>query len=150
MPTCLFAPLFSAATGVLVSNLFSTQLVVAQIAAGLGIPMASAGLVPMLTMLGYARALVFVLPLMDKFENRRLMLVTLAASVLTLAMAALAPGKVALLTAAFLVGATSCGLQMIVVMAATMSSEAQRGQVLGSVMSGLMLGVLLSPARLAV
>ena len=98
----------------------------------------------MLTMFGYACGLVFVLPLIDKLENRRLMLVTLAASVLALAMAALAPGRVSLLTAAFLVGATSCGLQMIVVMAATLSSEAQRGRVIGGVMSGLMLGVLLS------
>ena len=70
------------------------------------------------------------------------MFVSLAASVLALAMAALAPGKVTLLTAAFLVGATSCGLQMIVVMAATLSSEAQRGRVVGGVMSGLVLGVL--------
>lgn len=136
--------LLSAAAGVLVTNLFATQLVIAQIAAGLGIPFATAGLVPTLTMLGYAGGLVFLLPLIDKFENRRLMLVTLAASVLTLVMAALAPGKVSLLTAAFLVGATSCGLQMIVVMAATLSGEAQRGRVIGSVMSGLMLGVLLS------
>jgi len=88
--------------------------------------------------------LVFVLPLIDKFENRRLMLVTLPASVPTLAMAALAPGRVTLLTASFLVGATSCGLQMIVVMAATLSNEAERGQVVGRVMSGLILGVLLS------
>ena len=136
--------LLSAATGVLVTNLFATQLVIAEIAAGLDMAIASAGLVPMLTMLGYACGLVFVLPLIDKFENRRLMLVTLAASVLALAMAASAPGRVSLLTAAFLVGATSCGLQMIVVMAATLSSEAQRGRVIGSVMSGLMLGVLLS------
>jgi predicted MFS family arabinose efflux permease len=136
--------LLSVAAGALVSNLFATQLVIAQIAAGLDIPIASAGLVPTLTMLGYACGLVFVLPLIDKLENRRLMLVTLASSVLTLAMAASAPGRLSLLTAAFLVGATSCGLQMIVVTAATQSSEAQRGRVIGSVMSGLMLGVLLS------
>ena len=136
--------LLSVAAGVLVTNLFATQLVIAQIAAGLDIPVASAGLVPMLTMLGYACGLVFVLPLIDMFENRRLLLVTLVASVLALVMAAVAPSKVSLLTAAFLVGATSCGLQMIVVMAATLSSEAQRGQVIGTVMSGLMLGVLLS------
>jgi hypothetical protein len=136
--------LLAAATGVLVANLFSTQPVIAQIAAGVGMPIASAGLVPMLTMLGYASGLMCVLPLIDKFENRRLMLVSLAASVLALAMAALAPGTAPLLTAAFLVGATSCSLQMIVVMAATLSSEAQRGRVVGGVMSGLMLGVLLA------
>ena len=136
--------LLSVAAGVLVANLFATQLVIAQIAADLNIPVASAGLVPTLTMLGYACSLVFVLPLIDKFENRRLLLVTLVTSVLALVMAALAPGKASLLTAAFLVGATSCGLQMIVVMAATLSSEAQRGQIIGTVMSGLMLGVLLS------
>ena len=136
--------LLSVAAGVLVGNLFATQLVVAQIAAGLDIPVAAAGLVPMLTMLGYAGGLVFALPLIDKFENRRLLLLTLVASVFALVMATLAPGKASLLTAAFLVGATSCGLQMIVVMAATLSSEAQRGQIIGTVMSGLMLGVLLS------
>jgi MFS family permease len=55
-------------------------------------PIASAGLVPMLTMLGDASGLMFVLPLIDKFENRRPMFVSLAASVLALAMAAFAPG----------------------------------------------------------
>ena len=136
--------LLSTAAGVLVTNLFATQLVIAQIAAGLGIPIAAAGLVPTLTMVGYACGLVFVLPLTDKFENRRLMLLTMMASVLALVMAAFAPGKVPLMAAAFLVGVTSCGLQMIVVMAATLSSEAQRGRVIGGVMSGLMLGLLLS------
>ena len=53
--------LLAAATGVLVSNLFATQPVIAQIAAGVGMPIASAGLVPMLTMLGYASGMVFVL-----------------------------------------------------------------------------------------
>ena len=100
----------------LVTNLFATQLVIAQIAAGLGIPIAAAGLVPTLTMVGYACGLAFVLPLTDKFENRRLMLLTMMASVLALVMAAFAPGKVTLMAAAFLVGVTSCGLQMIVLM----------------------------------
>ncbi len=136
--------IFSIAAGAVVANLFASQPVVAEIGAALGMAPGASGSITTATMLGYAAGLVFLLPLVDRLENRRLLLTMLAASVLALIGAAWAPNPVALLVAGFLVGATSCSVQMLVVIAAALSGEAERGRIVGGVMSGLMLGILLS------
>jgi predicted MFS family arabinose efflux permease len=136
--------LLSLAASVIVANLFMSQPIVAQIARSFGSTQGSAGVISMLTMLGYAAGVVFVLPLVDKLRSRRLILCTLLAAVLALLTAACAPSTFAFLCAAFLVGATSCVVQMFVVTAAQLSPDAVRGRTVGTVMSGLMLGILLS------
>jgi predicted MFS family arabinose efflux permease len=136
--------LLALSAGVAVVNLAASQPISAQIGHSLGSTPAAVGMISMLTFLGYAVGVVFLLPLIDKIENRRLILLTLIANVLALLGAASAPSEPFFLGAAFLVGATSCVAQMCVVTAALLSPESVRGRVVGSVMSGLMIGILLS------
>lgn len=135
--------LLAAAAGILVSNLFSSQPLVSRIGESFGVGPA-ASLISTLTMLGYAVGVVFVLPLMDILDSRRLTLSTMAVCVLALASAAWAPTATTFFIAAFLVGLSSCAAQLIVVTSALLAPEASRGRVVGSVMSGLMLGILFS------
>jgi len=136
--------LFSVAAGIIVTNLFATQTVVAQIGKYFEMDPGNVGLVSMLTMFGYAFGMIFLLPLIDKLENRGLILGTIITSVLSLICAAMAPTEDLFLLAIFVVGGSSSALQMIVVTSALHSPESSRGRVVGSVMSGLMLGVLFS------
>ena len=136
--------LFIASTGVIVTNLFASQPLVPLIAPALGLGEGVAGLVPTLTMLGYAAGLLLLVPLTDLIENRKLIVWTLVADVAALSAAALAGSPAVFLAAAFGVGMASSAIQMLVPMAAFLSPEATRGRVVGNIMSGLMVGILLS------
>jgi len=136
--------LFALATAVIVLSLYQAQPLVGQIGASLGLSAAVADLVSTLTLLGYATGLFLLVPLCDIFENRRLIMVTLAANALALLMAASPVPVAAFLTASFFIGLTATAIQMLIPMAAAMSAESQRGRVIGNIMSGMMLGIMLS------
>jgi predicted MFS family arabinose efflux permease len=70
--TPLRTAFFAAVVGVFIFNVFASQVIVAGIAAGLGLTPAQASLVPTVTALGYALGLLFIVPLADVVENRRL------------------------------------------------------------------------------
>jgi len=114
------------------------------IAADLGLPPESAGLLVTLTQLGYCAGLILLTPLGDIVENRRLVLTTMCGSALALAVAALAPDGASFLVASFLVGLTACAVQMLVPLAAHLASPQRRGQVVGTITGGLLLGILLA------
>lgn len=135
---------FAAAVGVIVLPLFAPQPLVGLIGPSLGLSPNAAGLIAMLTQLGYAAGLFLLVPLTDLIENRRLILATLIGGVIALAAAALAPSPPLFLAAALAVGITTSAIQMLVPLAAMLTPEAKRGQVIGNVMSGLMVGILLS------
>jgi predicted MFS family arabinose efflux permease len=146
-PLALSAPLtllFAFAVGVIVMNLFAAQPLIAPIAQSLGLPPGLTGAISMLPQLGYALGLVLLVPLTDLLENRRLIVRTLAVCAALLAVAMFAHSGTVFLAAIFLAGATSCVIQMLVPMAASMAHETHRGRAVGNVMSGLMLGILLS------
>lgn len=94
-------------------------------------------------MLGYAAGLVLLVRLIDVLENRRAILLMLFANVVALASVAAAPSAVPFLLAAFAAGCSTSAIQMLVPVAASLGGEAQRGRIIGNVMSGLMVGILL-------
>ncbi|WQE13373.1 MFS transporter [Trinickia caryophylli] len=128
----------------MVMNLFAAQPLTGPIAHALALPPGLTGSVAMLPQLGYALGLVLLVPLADLVENRRLVVRTLTACAALLAVAACARSSGLFLAAVFLAGASSSAIQMLVPMAASMVPEAERGRAVGNVMSGLMLGILLS------
>ncbi|NLA19293.1 MFS transporter [Burkholderia cepacia] len=135
---------FAATVGVIVMDLFAAQPLTGPISADLHLPPGLAGLVAMLPQLGYAAGLVLLVPLVDLLENRRLIVATLAACAAALVLPAFTRSGTVFLLATLVAGGASSVIQMLVPMAASMAPEAQRGRAVGNVMSGLMLGILLS------
>lgn len=135
---------FAATVGVIVMGLFAAQPLTGPISADLRLPPGLTGLVAMLPQLGYAAGLVLLVPLVDLLENRRLIVMTLVACAAALALPAFTRSGTVFLLATLAAGAASSVIQMLVPMAASMAPEAQRGRAVGNVMSGLMLGILLS------
>ena len=113
-----------------------------------GLSAKAAGLSLTLTQVGYTLGLLFVVPLGDLLENRRLivtaLLVTATATATALVVAALSSGAVVFLAAALVIGLGSVAAQVIVPFAAHLSQEATQGQTVGKVVSGLLLGIMLA------
>ncbi|MFB9261938.1 MFS transporter [Bradyrhizobium erythrophlei] len=131
-------------TGVIVTNLFAPQILVGLISRSLDMTAWQAGLISTLTLLGYALGLLLLVPLVDLVENKRLILRTLACAILAAVATALAPTTLLLLVATFILGACCAAIQMVVPLVASMVAPERRGQAIGEVMSGLMIGILLS------
>ncbi|MDE2145391.1 MAG: MFS transporter [Burkholderiales bacterium] len=132
------------ACGLIAANLYYAQPVIRLIAPGLGLAPAAASLIVTLTQLGFCVGLVFLVPLGDVLENRRLVVGTLAGAAMALALAASARTATPFLAACALVGLGSVAVQMLVPIAAHFTPEARRGRVVGQVMSGLLAGIMLA------
>jgi len=135
---------FAGVIAVVVLNLFSAQTLIGVIGPAIGLPPSAYGLVSMTTMLGYGAGLILLVPLTDLAENRRLILRMLIGDVAALAMASLAQTSLLFLIAGFFIGMTTSVIQMLVPLAAALTPAAQRGRIVGNIMSGLVLGALLS------
>lgn len=136
--------LFAIAVGTVVLSLFSSQPLIRLIGLSFGFGESQAGLVTTLTLLGYASGLFLLVPLTDLVENRMVIIATLSVDVVALVAVACASTPALFLAACFLQGIATSAIQMLVPVAAQLSSEARRGRVVGNVMSGLMLGILFS------
>ncbi|MBI3350187.1 MAG: MFS transporter [Burkholderiales bacterium] len=136
--------LLATATGLAVASIYYVQPLLGLLSEQFGVGSAGIGLLPTLTQLGYAAAILLLSPLGDRFDRRRIILVKSAALVAALAFAALAPGFTALALASVVIGITATLAQDLVPAAATLAPEAQRGKRVGQVMTGLLLGILLS------
>jgi len=136
--------LLAAACGLIVANLYYAQTLVGPIAASTGLSSAAAGLIVTLTQIGYVAGLLFVVPLGDIVENRRLTVVALTLASAALLAAAFAPNAPLFLAASLFIGTASVAAQVLVPFAASLASDEQRGRVVGNVMSGLLLGIMLA------
>ncbi|MDR3537919.1 MAG: MFS transporter [Acetobacteraceae bacterium] len=130
--------------GLIAAGSYFAQPLTAVIGRDVGLPPTIAGLIVTVGQLGYVLGLLLVAPLGDLVENRRLLLGTLAASALSLTLAALAPDGVLFLIACFCIGISSIAVQMLVTLGAVMSAPARRGLVIGSLTGGLLVGILLA------
>lgn len=134
--------LLATACGLIVANLYYSQTLVGPISSDTGLSATAAGLIVTLTQLGYVAGLLFIVPLSDLLENRRLIVVTLGVAVAALLTAAFARNGVVFLTASLFIGIGSVVAQILVPFATYLSSEEERGRVVGNVMSGLLLGIM--------
>ncbi len=136
--------LFALAGGAAVGNLYWAQPLLEEIAGGLGVPRSVAGLMVTVTQVGYAVGIFFLVPLGDLLNRRRLIPTVLGASGLALAAAAAAPSWVALFVALLLVGVTAVGAQLLIPLASELAASGERGRVVGTIASGVLVGILLS------
>ncbi|MCU6498024.1 MFS transporter [Rugamonas sp. A1-17] len=136
--------LLAAATGLIVANLYYAQTLVGPISAATGLSPQAAGLIVTLTQIGYTLGLLFVVPLGDLLENRRLIVTGLLFTSAMLVLAAFSTSAWMFLSAALGIGLGSVAAQIIVPFAAHLSKEATRGHTVGKVVSGLLLGIMLA------
>lgn len=136
--------LFAAACGLSAANLYYAQPVLVQIARSFGTSSGSASLLVTCAQVGYAAGLALLVPLGDLLPRRRLIPAVLAITATALAVAAAAPSLAALAVVTVVFGLGSVAAQLIVPLAAALAPEDRRGQVVGTVMSGLLLGILLA------
>ena len=136
--------LFALCCGAIVANLYYAQPIIELIAPDVGLSAERASLIVSLTQIGYALGLLFLVPLADLLESRRLMLITTAAALLCLLAAAFANQPNLFLGLALLIGLSSVSVQMLIPLAANLAPETSRGRVVGNIMSGLLLGILLA------
>lgn len=136
--------LLAAACGLIAANLYYAQPLIGPISASLGLSPGAAGLIVTLTQVGYGLGLLFIVPLGDLFENRKLILSVMGLGTLAVIGAGLASTPMPFLASAFFIGLGSVAIQIIVPYAAHMAPEAHRGQAVGNVMSGLMVGIMLA------
>ncbi len=133
-------------TGLIVANIYYNQPLVILIAREFNISESYAGRTTYLTQAGYALGLFLLVPLGDMFERRKQILVITLVAVGALLMAYFARSFLILEIACILIGASSIVPQLILPMAANLSSDENRGQTIGIIMSGLLIGILASRA----
>jgi predicted MFS family arabinose efflux permease len=136
--------LMAVAVGTVIANLYYAQPLEDTLARAFDVSSRSVGLAVTLIQVGYAVGLATLVPLGDLVERRRLLVPMLGCTVTGLCLMAVAPSYGAFVVAATVVGATAVAVQVIVPLAAHLAPPDERGRVVGTVMSGLLLGVLLS------
>lgn len=134
------------ACGLSVANIYYAQPLLELLTRSLDISSAGATTIITVTQLGYAAGLVLIVPVGDFLNRRRLITVVCGVTALALVAAALAPAFGYFLLASFVIGLSATAAQIMVPMAATLAAPAQRGAVVGRVMSGLLIGILLARA----
>ncbi|MCY0914215.1 MFS transporter [Massilia antarctica] len=136
--------LLAVAAGLIVANLYYAQTLVGPISRATGLSAGAAGLIVTLTQIGYTLGLLFIVPLGDVLENRRLVIGALLLTAIALLTAAFCTSGWVFLAAALAIGLGSVAAQVLVPFAAHLTREATRGQVVGKVVSGLLLGIMLA------
>jgi predicted MFS family arabinose efflux permease len=136
--------LLAGAAGLGAANLYYGQPLAEAIGESLRAPPAAIGTALTATQIGYALGMVLLVPLGDARERRSLIVTTVAFSVPALLLVAVSGSVPALVASSLLVGASSSVVQMIVPYSVDLAPVAERGKVVGTVMAGLLGGILLS------
>lgn len=132
------------AVGSIVANLYYLQPLLHQISKDFGVGPARASLLITVIQVGYALGLAFVVPLGDLIARRKLAVSIFALSAAMMALAATIHSFDALVLFTSVLGLTTVGGQILIPFAADLAAPEQRGRVIARVMSGLLIGILLS------
>ena len=136
--------LFAFCCGAIVANIYYAQPIIELIAPDIGLTPAMASLIVSLTQIGYALGLFFLVPLGDLLENRKLMIATTILAIASLLGAAVTEQPNLFLLVSLLIGFSSVSVQILIPLAAHLAPAESRGRVVGSIMGGLLLGILLA------
>jgi predicted MFS family arabinose efflux permease len=136
--------LMAVATGAAVANNWLIQPVLNDVQAQFGVSEAVAGLLITVVQVGYVFGLAFVVPLGDLLERRGLITGVLCGTAVAAGLCAAAPTIGVLFAALTVLGVTTCVAQLLVPLASTLAGPQERGHVVGTVMSGLLIGILLA------
>ena len=134
--------LFAVAAGIAVGNITIAQPLLDELAGAFSISSASAGLIVTMTQVGYGVGLVFLVPLGDTVDRRRLVVTQSQLSAVALAVIAAAPTTPILLAGMAALGLLAVMTQVLVAFAASLAEAHDRGRVIGTVTSGVVLGIV--------
>ncbi|MBY5775430.1 MFS transporter [Rhizobium leguminosarum] len=134
----------SASSGLAVANSYYNQPMLGALSSEFGLTAAAATVVPVVTQFGNASGVLFIAPLGDRVERKRLILITTSALVAALIAAAVSPSFLWLIVASFFVGLFATVAQQLVPLSVHIAPADMKGQVLGTVTGGILLGILLS------
>jgi len=134
------------ACGVFVANIYYNQPILGLLQQAFPRSPGLVNLVPTATQLGFACGLFFLVPLGDRIDRRKLILGQTALLIVALVCLAAAPNAWLLVIASAVVGIAGSVAQQVVPFAAELAGAKRRGQVVGTVMSGLLCGILLGRA----
>lgn len=136
--------LMAAGCGITVANLYYIQPLLAEISSYFHISQTGSGILAMLTQVGYGLGLFFFVPLGDIKERRSLIVFMLGLAAVSLLAMAESTRVAELFPFAFAVGFFSIVPQLILPFAAHLAKPEERGRVIGAILSGLLIGILLS------
>ena len=130
--------------GISVANIYYVQPLLNMIRHELGISEFRTNLIAMVTQIGYAAGLLFITPLGDLYQRKKIILANFLVLIFSLLTIALAHNIHVILVASFLTGACSMIPQIFIPMAAQFSRPEHKGRNVGIVLSGLLTGILAS------
>jgi predicted MFS family arabinose efflux permease len=133
-----------AASAISVANIYYCQPLLSEIGRSLGVSDRAIGYLPTWTQAGVALGMFLFVPLGDMFPRRKLIVIMCAAAASTAAMMAMAPNLTLVSTAGFATGLTGIVAHLILPFAAKLAPAHRRGHVVGTILSGLLLGILLA------
>lgn len=136
--------LLAIGAGLTVASLYYNQPMLAALAADLHTTPARIGLVPTMTQVGYSVGILGFAPLGDKLDRRQVILAKCCALIGALLTAAIAPSAEVVIGVSLLLGILATAAQDLVPAAAAIAPAESRGRIVGTVMTGLLLGILLS------
>lgn len=134
----------SFAVGVMAANIYYAQPILVLLANSLGLHPSAAGLVMTLTQVGYGLGVLFIVPLGDLVENKKLILTMIGVTIIAEILLGASRSLTSYFLASILVGVGASSVQIIVPYTTHLYDRMLRGQVIGSLMSGLMIGIMLS------
>lgn len=136
--------LMATASALAVANLYYHQPLLGDIGRTFQASSRELGFIPAATQVGYALGILFICPLGDSLERRRVVVLMCLLVSLAAAGVALAPELPWMVGGSLVLGVTTVVPQLLIPFAASLAPEQQRGSVVGKVMSGLLIGILLS------
>lgn len=138
------ALLLAAANCLILANMYYAQPIIGDIAASMGVSTAAAGSVVTVAQIGYCAGVLFLVPLGDVLENRRLITFQVLLAACALFVTAVSGSAAVFLCAMFFVGVFSCAVQTIVPLGLRLAAPHERGRVVGLIMAGAILGIVLA------
>lgn len=134
----------AAGAGLSVASIYYSQPMLGIMGGNLNASTTSVGLIPTLTQAGYALGILFLIPLGDRHDRRTIILLKSILLAVALLLCGFVPGIHGLLVASLVTGISATMAQDIVPASAHLAPPAQRGKTVGTVMTGLLVGILLS------
>jgi len=137
-------PFLGLACAVGVGSIYYNQPLLMVMGTTFGADARAMGFVAVATQVGYALGILCFVPLGDVAERRALMMRMYAAVSVALLLVAFAQGLAWMIVASVLVGLMASVTHVVVPMAPDLVSHERRGKAIGTVMTGLLLGILLA------